>query len=105
MAGVTMNCRVCGKPYDVCLSAKQMPGVFRWQEVACSPECGSEYLAKVNAARGIVERLEMPYEEPSEVNEEEVAKEDAAEAASPFCAVYSAEIDVLGIEDEEQEKE
>ena len=26
-------------------------GVFRWQEVACSPECGAEYLRRVQVAR------------------------------------------------------
>lgn len=28
-----------------------MPGVFHWQEVACSPECGEEYLKRIIASR------------------------------------------------------
>lgn len=48
----TKVCRVCGKEYEACRSAKTVAGVFRWQEVACSPECGAEYLAKVREARG-----------------------------------------------------
>lgn len=50
----TKICRVCGKEYEACRSAKTVAGVFRWQEVACSPECGAEYLAKVREARGEV---------------------------------------------------
>lgn len=44
-------CRVCGKLYEGCSAARRADGVFRWQEVACSPECGAEYLRAVNAAR------------------------------------------------------
>ena len=35
-------------------SANRAAGVFRWQEVACSPECGAIYLQKINESRGIV---------------------------------------------------
>lgn len=47
-------CRVCGKPYEACRSAKREAGVFHWQEVACSPECGTEYLRMVTEARNPV---------------------------------------------------
>lgn len=47
-------CRVCGKSYEACRSAKRDVGVFHWQEVACSPECGTEYLRMVNEARNPV---------------------------------------------------
>lgn len=47
-------CRVCGKSYEACRSAKRNAGVFHWQEVACSPECGTEYLRMVNEARNPV---------------------------------------------------
>lgn len=47
-------CRVCGKSYEACRSAKRDIGVFHWQEVACSPECGTEYLRMVNEARNPV---------------------------------------------------
>ena len=55
MPGATKVCRVCGKEYEACHSAKTVAGVFRWQEVACSPECGAKYLAKVREARGEVQ--------------------------------------------------
>lgn len=47
----TKACRVCGKQYKACRTANKLDGVFHWQEVACSPECGAEYLRKVTEAR------------------------------------------------------
>ena len=29
-------------------------GVFRWQDVSCSPECGEIYLRRINESRGLV---------------------------------------------------
>lgn len=51
MAAVKMICRVCGKEYAACLNVKTAPGVFRWQEMCCSPECGDVYLSRVIASR------------------------------------------------------
>ena len=77
MASVTKKCRVCGASYEACRSAKQN-GVFRWQEVACSPECGAIYLAEINESRAKKEISEPivrfapvtielePVEEPTE---------------------------------------
>ena len=39
----TAKCRVCGKEYETC-HTENISNVFRWQDVACSPECGAEYL-------------------------------------------------------------
>lgn len=59
MATVIRNCRVCGKEYEMCANARRVDGVFRWQEVACSPYCGEEYLAAVLRGRsGAVETTE-----------------------------------------------
>ncbi len=44
-------CKVCGKEYLVCITATRYPGVFYWQDVACCPECGREYLRQVEEAR------------------------------------------------------
>lgn len=44
---------MCGKPYEACHTARHIAGVFRWQEVACSPECGSIYLAKIEESRRV----------------------------------------------------
>ena len=55
MASATKTCRVCGKEYEACRSANRAAGVFRWQEVACSPECGAVYLQRINESRGLVD--------------------------------------------------
>lgn len=51
MASAMKTCRVCGKAYEACHTVRKVAGVFRWQEVACSRECGSIYLAKIAASR------------------------------------------------------
>ena len=45
------KCRVCGKPYEACQGTKENIGMFQWQEVACTPECGAKYLHLVKASR------------------------------------------------------
>ena len=52
MANVIKTCKVCGKKYEGCSDAEKYDGVFRWQTVTCSPECGAIYLADVCRARG-----------------------------------------------------
>ena len=42
---------MCGKSYEACRTMSKTAGVFRWQEVACSPECGAEYLRRITEAR------------------------------------------------------
>lgn len=44
---------MCGKSYESCRTTHNDPGVFRWQEVACSPECGAIYLQKLKESRGL----------------------------------------------------
>jgi hypothetical protein len=51
MGTAMKQCRVCGKEYEACRSANRTAGVFRWQEVACSEECGTEYLRQINESR------------------------------------------------------
>ena len=56
MPKVKLTCRVCGKEYEACQTARRkIDGVFRWQEVACSPQCGTEYLRRVSASRGLID--------------------------------------------------
>lgn len=70
MATAIMKCRVCGKEYEACHTLKRVAGVFRWQEVACSPECGSIYLAKIEASRAVT-----PTENKEAANNAEVVKD------------------------------
>lgn len=51
MSSEKMICRVCGKEYEPCRSANRTSNVFHWQEVACSPECGSVYLQRITESR------------------------------------------------------
>lgn len=53
MATAIKKCRICGKFYEACHTMRHNTGGFRWQEVACSPECGSAYLAKIEESRRV----------------------------------------------------
>ena len=45
------KCRVCGKEYEACHTLRPASNIFRWQAVACSPECGEIFLARILASR------------------------------------------------------
>lgn len=64
MATAILKCRVCGKEYEACRSAKHVNGVFRWKDVACSPEHGAIYLARIRASRAV--KPEAVAEDPVE---------------------------------------
>ncbi len=51
MATAMKKCKVCGCEYEYCHTVKRIAGVFRWQDVTCSPEHGSIYLARIEASR------------------------------------------------------
>lgn len=87
MATAKKTCRVCGKEYEACRSVVRNVNVFRWQDVACSPECGAIYLARINESRGVVDApkkvrhkkpVEVPAAEPV-VSEETAPVEICAE--------------------------
>ena len=48
---VKKNCRVCGKLYTPCSVCEDDKSAFHWRTVACSEECGKEYLKRVMKAR------------------------------------------------------
>lgn len=75
MATAIKKCRVCGKPYEACHTVRHVAGVFRWQEVACSPECGSIYLAKIEESRR-VETIEANKAEDAKAVEDIAIVED-----------------------------
>ena len=74
-------CKNCGKEYETCLTPKYAPGEYRWQDVACSPECGAAYLAAVLRSRGL-----LPDEDNKETKAEEALshprENSSADAAS-----------------------
>lgn len=49
MASVTKICKVCGQPYKYCNT--QVPGAFRWQDVACCREHAQEYFRLIEDSR------------------------------------------------------
>lgn len=51
MATRSIPCRVCGKMFTPCNKTSGALGAFNYREIACSPECGAEYLRRVQAAR------------------------------------------------------
>lgn len=46
----TRICKVCGKKYPYC-KTNRPSSIFRFQDVACSPECGSIYFAQIEKSR------------------------------------------------------
>ena len=52
-------CKTCGKEYDTCPNARELNNPYRWQDVACSPECGAKYFYEVLIARGQFEEAKQ----------------------------------------------
>lgn len=72
------TCRVCGKEYETCHTARSASTAFRWQDVACSPECGAIYLAEIRASR----KPSVPAEQiaaDNDTRQEECAERNDAE--------------------------
>ena len=85
MATAIFVCRVCGKEYPGCRSQRRGDTTFRWQDVACSPECGAEYLRRIMISRGLLVEEEKKEEKPVEKKTRrkkaaEPVEEKAAEA-------------------------
>lgn len=93
MAAAVKTCRVCGKNYEACRTMSNPAGVFRWQEVACSPVCGAEYLRRVTEARSPLSFARKP----SKTRHAEAVKPAEApeiEPVDPVPADTSAETPV-----------
>ncbi len=80
MATQTVPCRVCGKIFVPCNKSSASIGAFNYHAVACSPECGTEYLRRVQAARQKPTEQNIPdatvsTEEIGEVKNDAVPKE------------------------------
>lgn len=70
MAAGTKICKYCGIEYPACKTVFK-PGVFRWRDVACSPEHAAKYLEQITASRA---------EQPAKA---EVAKQSKGDSAAP----------------------
>lgn len=77
-----VKCRVCGKEYTPCKSAKYDPRVYNWREVSCSPDCGQIYLKQiidsrtpsVEPARKRIKKkpVEIEIKEPEVLSDEDI---------------------------------
>lgn len=61
MTGDMLKCRICGAMYSPCHTKKTT--AYRWQDVACCPEHGEEYLLQILASRKGTEAQEAEIEE------------------------------------------
>ena len=68
------RCRVCGKEYEACHPLRPASDTFRWQAVACSPECGEKFLAAILASRA-TETTESIVENTAEADTEVATQE------------------------------
>ena len=60
-----LNCKECGKEYKACNPIGIKQNRFRWQTVACSPECGEIYLERFLAAKAEAHKQEVVSEPES----------------------------------------
>lgn len=79
MATGTRTCKVCGKEYPYCRTERRLD-IFRWQDVACSPEHGNIYFAEVEAARA-----------PKPIVEGQTNTTEASEAVAAIETVETTE--------------
>ena len=91
MATATLKCRVCGKEYEACRSAKRVDGVFRWQDVACSPEHGADYLDLIRKSRA--------------KEHDAVANDLVSKAFALFDEEYSDDVNDELLDDESEDAE
>lgn len=86
MATGYKTCKICGKKYEYCMTNRRYT-IFRWQDVACSPEHGAIYFQQIEESRKqavsspvaeelpIDEGLDALFEEDFDDGEEELAIE------------------------------
>lgn len=59
----TKRCKVCGREYEYCRTNRR-DGIFRWQDVACSPEHGATYFRWIAESRSNVKTAVVTKELP-----------------------------------------
>ena len=78
---VICKCRVCGKDYEACHTIRPTSEYFRWQDVACSPECGAKYLADIMASRAVPKKEAVAEPVTDGAEESEAVTEDVKDTA------------------------
>lgn len=84
------KCKVCGREYDPCKSGNTNPTTYRWQDVACCAEHGSQYLAEIIASRSSVAPKTAPSSDMSvaqtDVEQDDVEHIEAVAVEHEFAA-------------------
>ena len=78
MPSMTRTCKICGKVYQCCRTERP-DTIFRWQDVACSPEHGAMYFAAIMKSRG----EELPEDIQALLPETENGAQEEARAEAP----------------------
>lgn len=78
-------CKICGKEYPYCKTERGV-GIFRYQDVACCVEHGTQYFAEVEAARNPVKGQTAPAEVEAEPQVKTVksSKNDESKKKTPI---------------------
>ena len=74
----TRICKICGREYPFCYTNRH-DNAFRWQDVACCPEHGTEYFNRIAASRQFA--ADSAVAAPSESESEELVEIDESEDA------------------------
>lgn len=92
------KCKVCGKEYEYCHTLRSNT-IFRWQDVACCIEHGTEYFAKVAASRG--ESFDTAAAEPKTSNSPKADPKVAEDISDDIEAeIKPEESETTGVVDE-----
>ena len=71
-------CKVCGKEYESCHTLRpNLNSEFRWNDVACCPEHGAEYLRKIMESRQQKQAASEPVAEAAPKKRSRKKKEEA----------------------------
>lgn len=81
MAKRTIACRVCGKQFVPCNKSSASLGAFNYHSIACSPECGAEYLRRIQESRKQPEQNKTS-ELAEQISIDEIADVDVANEIS-----------------------
>lgn len=88
MATAKRICKVCGNEYDYCRSFNPSADIFRWNDVACSPEHAAIYFARVEASRKTQEETPVAEVKP----EPEAVQKASTQTDEQEVAVVSEKV-------------
>lgn len=84
MAAGYKVCKICGKKYEYCLTNRR-DTIFRWQDVACSPEHGAIYFRQIAESRGQAAPAPAAKEPPTDDGFDALFEEDFDDGEEEFA--------------------